>query len=116
MKCGEKIKYYREMIGMSQEELARKTGYAGRSAISRIESGLRDITQSKVIQFAHVLGVDPIELVDDREPTVVIQPIETDKQKLLDFIDQLPDEQLPIYRALLELPIERLQAVVDLLR
>ena len=117
MKCGEKIKYYREMIGMSQDELARRTGYAGRSAVSRIEKGMRDITQSKVVLFAHVLGVDPVELVDDREPTATPEPArETEKEKLLDFIEQLPDEQIATYKALFELPIERLQAVVDLLK
>lgn len=117
MKCGEKIKYYREMLGMSQDELARKIGYAGRSAISRIEQGQRDLTQSKVIEFARALGVDPIELVDDREPTVVLKPIVvTEKQKLLEFVEQLPDDQIATYKALLEMPIERLQAVADLLR
>lgn len=116
MKCGEKIKYFREQLGMSQDELARRAGYAGRSAISRIESGARDIPQSKIKLFAYVLGVEPVSLVSDRDPAAEQQRRDTDRQKLLDFIEQLPPEALPTYRALLEMPIERLRAIVDLLQ
>ena len=114
MKCGEKIKFFRERIGMSQTELAHRTGYAGRSAISRIESGARDISQSKLKLFAHVLGVEPISLVSDRDPASEQQIRDTERQKILDFIEQLPEDSLPTYRALFELPIERLRAIDDL--
>lgn len=66
MKMGEKIAYYRKLIGMSQDELAKKVGYKGKSAISKIESGERDIVQDKIVKFARVLGVDPVSLLDDR--------------------------------------------------
>lgn len=67
MKMGEKIAYYRKLIGMSQDELAKKVGYKGKSAISKIESGERDIMQDRIVRFARVLGVDPVQLLDDRE-------------------------------------------------
>ena len=87
MKCGEKIKLYREIIGLSQEELAKRTGYAGRSAISRIESGARDLSQEKIKVFAYVLGVSPVELLDDRDD------VSEDRQELLNLLQRLDDDQ-----------------------
>lgn len=52
------IKKYRKLKGMSQDELAKRTGYTNRSAISRIEKGEIDLPQSKIISFAEALGVD----------------------------------------------------------
>ena len=115
MKCGEKIKYYRELVGMSQEELAQRTGYAGRSAISRIESGARDISQSKIKMFARVLGVEAINLVDDREPITQPRQVDPRRKKLHDFVDQLPEEDLPLYGRVLDIPKDRLEAIVRLL-
>lgn len=54
----ERIKMLREMRGMSQEELAIKCGYTGRSMISRIESGQIDLQISKLTLIADALGVD----------------------------------------------------------
>lgn len=56
MKINERIKLCRENMNMSQEELAQKMGYKSKSTISKIESGLRDVKQSKVIEFAKVLN------------------------------------------------------------
>jgi len=44
---------------MSQEELALKTGYKTKGAISRIENGNRDINQSQIELFAKALDVSP---------------------------------------------------------
>lgn len=66
MKMGEKIAYYRKQLGMSQDELAKKVGYKGKSAISKIESGERDIMQDRIVKFARVLGIDAVKLLDDR--------------------------------------------------
>ena len=114
MKCGDKIRYYRELIGMSQDELARKVGYAGRSAVSRIESGKRDLTQSKVVQFAQALGVDPVELVDDREPTAT-PPAITEKQRLIEKVDRINDDQVDMYMKLMDMPTDKIKAILDLL-
>lgn len=90
MKCGEKIKLYREIIGLSQEELAKRTGYAGRSAISRIESGARDLSQEKIKVFAYVLGVSPVDLLDDRDD------VSEERQELLNLLQRLDDDQLQL--------------------
>jgi len=52
---GIKIKARREELGMTQEELAEKLGYKSKSTINKIEMGINDITQSKIIAFAKAL-------------------------------------------------------------
>ena len=54
----ERIRMLRESMGMSQEELAHKCGYTGRSMISRIEAGQVDLQVSKLMLIAAALGVD----------------------------------------------------------
>lgn len=50
-------------LGITQEELARLVGYGTKSAINKIEKGLRDVPRYKVKQFAQVLGIDAEELL-----------------------------------------------------
>lgn len=69
MSIGQRIKQQREAIGMSQEELAQKLGYRSRSTINKIESGINDITQSKVIEFAQALGTTPAYLMGWEDET-----------------------------------------------
>ena len=52
------IKKLREELGMSQDELAES-----RSSIAKIEKGLVDLQQSKIISFANALGVTPSQLM-----------------------------------------------------
>jgi transcriptional regulator with XRE-family HTH domain len=114
LKCGEKIKHYRESLNMSQAELARLTGYAGRSAISRIENGERDLSQDRLKLFAKVLRVDPVDLLDDREPTIM--KMDYERLLLFDFVASIPSDQLDLWIKLSAYPAEKLQAIVDLLK
>ena len=59
----EYIKMLREERGMSQEELAHAVGYKDRSSIAKIESGLVDLSQSKLAAFAKALDVTPADLI-----------------------------------------------------
>ena len=59
------IKKYRIMNHMSQQELARLTGYTDRSSIAKIERGLVDLPQSKIVLFANALHVDPGDLMGE---------------------------------------------------
>jgi hypothetical protein len=44
-------------------------GYKSKSTINKIELGINDIPQSKIVQFAEVLGVTPKHLMGwDRDP------------------------------------------------
>ena len=66
------IKRFRKELKMSQEDLAKKTGYTDRSSIAKIEKGMVDLPQSKILLFAEALNVTPGELmgnVDDTVPT-----------------------------------------------
>lgn len=57
MPIGEKIKQRRNELKWSQRELARRMNYTDHSTITRIESGKVDVSQSRIVQFAEVLGV-----------------------------------------------------------
>lgn len=48
---------------MTQEELAKRAGYSDRSSIAKIESGVVDLSQSKIAQFADIFGVTPGDLM-----------------------------------------------------
>lgn len=64
-----RIRQLRQDKGMSQQELAEKTGYTDRSSIAKIEKGDVDLTESKIQAFADALGVRPSYLMgwDDDE-------------------------------------------------
>lgn len=59
MTIGKRIKDLRISLDMTQDELAKLTGYKSRSSIQKIESGERDITQSTIAAFAKALKVTP---------------------------------------------------------
>lgn len=59
MSVGSRIKQRRESLGMTQMELAQKVGYTNRTAITKIEKGVNDITQSKLWEFANALRTTP---------------------------------------------------------
>lgn len=61
------IKARRIELGLSQTQLAELTGYADKSAISKIEKGMRDIPQSKLMAFAVALKTTPSDLVGSTE-------------------------------------------------
>ena len=87
----ERIKNLRLNLGMSQSELAKKVGYEGRSAISKVENGERDISQSMIEKYANALHVSPAYLLygdtSDSASTIPtasnIFPLKTKKVPLL---------------------------------
>lgn len=60
---GENIARRRKELGWTQEELATKMGYKSKSSINKIELGLNDIPQSKIVKFAEALGTTPAALM-----------------------------------------------------
>ncbi len=69
------IKRLREEKGMSQDTLAKLTGYTDRSSIAKIEKGLVDLQQSKISLFATALGTTSRELMGwDDSGTAVPTP------------------------------------------
>ena len=61
---GNYIKVLRESQGLSQEELAKKSGFAGRAAISAIEKGKTNISIDRLPDIAYALQITPGRLLD----------------------------------------------------
>lgn len=57
------IKNRRIELGMTQTQLAKELGYADKSMIAKIEKGIVDLPQSKILGFAEVLGITPSALM-----------------------------------------------------
>lgn len=65
---GDRIRERRLFLGMTQDELAQITNYTSKSAISRIENGLNEVSPSKLAVFADALQTTPYYLsgyIDD---------------------------------------------------
>ena len=56
MTIGKRIKAKREELGLSQRDLAKKMQYTNHSTIGKIERGQVDVSQTRIVQFAEVLG------------------------------------------------------------
>ena len=101
LKLYENIKRYRIDAKMSQAELARRTGYTDRSSIAKIEKGLVDLSQSKIRQFAEVLGVTPGHLMGwDEKPAEELEGLGALAAQLL--LDQDAVEMARVYMQLNE--------------
>lgn len=59
MKIGERIKYRREQLELSQDELARRLGYKSRSSINKIENDASGLPQTKIVAIANALLTTP---------------------------------------------------------
>ena len=71
---GKNIAAARKRAGMTQEELAGRVGYKTKSAINKIELGIRDLPQKKIAAFAAALGVTPGHLMGwDEKPAEELQ-------------------------------------------
>jgi len=56
MAYGERIRFYRVLRNMSQEELSAQAGITYTS-ISRIEHGTRKVTLEEAVRFAEIFGI-----------------------------------------------------------
>ena len=71
---GQNIAAARKRAGITQEELASRVGYKTKSAINKIELGIRDLPQKKIAAFADALGVTPGHLMGwDEKPAEELQ-------------------------------------------
>lgn len=83
---GSIIRSRRIELDMTQEELAKKLGYKSKSTINKIELGINDIPQSKIVQFANALDTTPSVLMGWVEAT----PAETKKSNTIaDITDRM---------------------------
>ncbi len=57
-------------LGLSQGELAEKVGYRSRSSITKLESGICDVTQKKLQAIADALNIAPEDLIGEKQPLI----------------------------------------------
>lgn len=96
---GTRIMLRRQQLGLTQEELAFRMGYKTKSAINKIELGINDVSQSKVVKFAEALHTSIAYLIDDQEeqkekPTAQDDGLSEEKRKLIEKIKKLPEDQV----------------------
>lgn len=63
MTVGDRIKKRRIELGMTQDELAAKLGYKGRTSVCVVETGGDNVTTTKVVKFAEALDCTPAYLM-----------------------------------------------------
>lgn len=59
MELYETIRTRRMALHMTQQELAARLGYKSTSTIAKIEAGVNDIPQAKIVAFARALATTP---------------------------------------------------------
>lgn len=108
---GDNILYMRKQLGWTQEELATRMGYKSKSTINKIELGINDIPQSKIVQFAKVLGTTPAHLMgwDEEEKNPPNEPVLNEGEKmLLELFNRVPKDKqelvLQMIRVALDTP------------
>ena len=65
----DQIRFFRQKIGMTQEELASAIGYESASAITMWESGDRKPPSDKIPDIARALGCEIQDLFATSNPT-----------------------------------------------
>ena len=98
---GLRISVLRKALNMTQDDLAKQTGYTSRSSINKIEKGLVDIPQSKLTEIADALHTTPTYLMGWEEVEKEIAPEEpqlTEGEKiLLNLFRQIPEDQQKVF-------------------
>ena len=103
MKIGERIKYRREQLGLSQDELARRLGYKSRSSINKIENDASGLPQTKIVAIANALQTTPSyimgwEEMQQKNSTLAGLTVRMRKDKeflsVVEIISELSPEQL----------------------
>lgn len=76
---GDNVKYYRELRGMTQNDLAQKVGVA-RWTISSWELGKHGVSIDKLVDIAKALNISPAMLVHDRGRQSFVEHLMVDKK------------------------------------
>lgn len=95
MTIGERIKARRIEMDMTQQELAEKIGYKGKTAISKIEANERDLRQSKIKPMADALNTTVEYIMGWEEQAPKLDEFQ---ERLLEVYDRLPeDKKIALY-------------------
>ena len=108
MTIGNRIKDTRIQRGWSQRDLAKRMGYSNHSTIGKIESGKVDIPQSRIVQFADVLGVTVSYLMnweEDKQRQSTNNELSERKKLFMQKVEGMSEDQLE--------RLERILALVE---
>lgn len=97
MTIGERIRFRREELHLSQEELAKRLGYKSRSSINKIELGLYNLKQSKIKAIADALETTPSYIMgwdDEKAPVSVVEDERV--REFISLFSQLSESQQKI--------------------
>lgn len=109
---GKKIYQKRKELGWTQEELATRMGYKSKSTINKIELGINDIPQSKVVKFAEVLHTTPADLMGWTEK-IEKNPVEIAERHFEILVDE---DIADIFESFKKLDATKKKIVKDLAR
>lgn len=102
----------RKELKMTQEELATRMGYKSKSTINKIEAGINDIPQSKIVKFAEVLGVS-VSYLMGWEEKIEKNPVEMAER----HFELIMDEDIgEIFEDFKKLDAKKKKIVKDLVR
>lgn len=99
----DKIRTLREQMGMSQQELAERVGFKTASAVNKIELGLRDINQTKIIAFSKALNTNPSYLMgwdDTKASSKDYINLSVHEEKVITAYRDHPEMQKPVDKLL----------------
>lgn len=91
---GKRIYDRRIALGMSQTELAAKTGYKSRSSINKIELGINDVPQSKIKVFAEALDTT-IEYLMNWSKKETAEELSDLEKEFINLLRRVPKDEQP---------------------
>lgn len=107
MTIGKRIKEKREELKLSQRDLAKKMNYTNHSTIGKIERGQVDVSQTRIVQFAEVLGTSVAYLMGWEETkksaTNNDSGLSEAKQQLLALAENCTEEEASRLLQMMEL-------------
>ena len=92
---GKKIKFYRQISNLTQEQLTEKVGIHEKQ-ISRIESGIHFPTFDNLIKIMNALNIEFKDLDLSNESKNAV------KEKLIKIIKSLKDQDAKLFLAIIE--------------
>lgn len=77
LNIGLRIRKRREELNLTQDELAKKLGYANRSSVNKVENS-REISMKKISAYANALDTTVADLMGWEDKSNIIETAKTD--------------------------------------
>lgn len=97
MQLSDRVRFRREQLKMTQDELAAKMGYKSRTSINKIEMG-RPVSQKIVARLADALDTNISYLMgwEEEKPTANYDGLTEGQKKLIALGEGLSDDQIDL--------------------